>query len=429
MLLHNCGDGRRFLKQSSNRVPRSLDRFVAQITRRSAGLARLPLHISLTRAGWCYAFVVLCAFTGSVVRDSNPMLLLAGMLVSPLALSLGFALGGLRRIEVSRQLPSSVCVGERLTVELACSNQRRRLTSWAVVVEDVLRYEGPLTLRRPIPARVLFPYVPPGQTSRTTYEGLPPVRGRYRLGPIRLVTRYPLGLIRYEKTLAGETSLIVWPRIGRLTPGGLRLEERGELGIHRTERRKARLEADFYGLRDWRSGDSRRWIHWRSTARRGQVVVRQFDESRSQDLAIYVDLWQPADANAAARERIETAISLAASILIDACRRGGCRLALHLSGAESSQHQGWASQALLREMLDALSLARPRHEIELPADFTRRLAEVRPPLTALLIGTRPLELDSIFRNIAGPGVSIAGAAISRIDVGSAELDQYFVPGA
>ncbi len=383
--------------------------------------------MTLTRAGWYYAFIVICVFVGTVVRDSNPMLLLAGMLAGPLVLSLWFALRGLRRIEVRREMPAGVCVGERLVVTITCSNRRRRLSSWALVVEDVFQYQGPLAIRRPAPARVLFPYVHPGTTCRTTYEGIPPVRGRYRFGPLRVVTRYPMGLVSYEKIIDDPAVLIVWPRFGRLVPGGLQLDERGDLGIHRAERRKARMEADFYGLRDWRSGDSRRWIHWRSTARRGQIVVRQFDESRSQDLAVFVDLWQPAGDDSAAAERTETAISLAASILVETCRRGGRRLTLHVAGAESFDHQGWASQALLREMLDALSLAKSRPEMALPADFAKLLADVRPPMTAAVISTRPLDLASACHTAAGSGATVTESAIAVIDVGSPDLARYYEP--
>jgi hypothetical protein len=76
-------------------------------------------------------------------------------------------------------------------------------------------------------------------------------------------------------------------------------------------------------------------------------------------------------------------------------------------------------------MLDILSLARPRRELDLPADFTRRLAEIRPPRTALVISTHPLELAGIDHKAERPG---AGAAVTAIDVGSPELDQYFKLG-
>ncbi len=222
------------------------------ISRQVMRLVRFSRRLTLSRVGAYYLFIVLCVYTGTVVRDSNPMLLLAAMLTGPLVIGLWFVLRGLRRVEVRRELPGSICAGERLIVEVTCTNPRRRLTSWALVVEDAFQYLGPLALRRPVPARVLFPYLPPGATCRASYEGVPPLRGQYRFGPLRLVTRYPLGLWRYQKVFDQSAVLTVWPRLGQLAPGGLKLEEHGELGLHRAERRKARLEADFYGLRDWR---------------------------------------------------------------------------------------------------------------------------------------------------------------------------------
>jgi uncharacterized protein (DUF58 family) len=411
----------------------SIQRFAERWLGRGASGARravwLSRRITLSREGAYYLFMVVAIFIGAAVRDSNLMLLLGGMLAGPLVLSVWFALRGLRGIELGRELPERICAGERLVVEVSCTNRRRRLASWALVVEDALYYAGPLVVRRPTPARVLFPYVPPRETSRAVYEGLPPVRGRYRFGPLRVVTRFPLGLVRYERTFDDVANLIVWPRFGRITPGGLGLDERSELGLQRTERRQARRQADFYGLRDWRSGDSRRWIHWRSTARRGQIVVRQFDESRSQDLAVFVDLWQPPGENLAAREHVETAVSLAATVLADMCRRGGRRLALDLMAAEPFRLDGWASQSLLRGMLDALSLAQSHRAADLPAEFRERLFDVRPPWTALVISTRTVDLAAATLSARRPVSAAAASTIKSINVGSPELARIFELGA
>jgi hypothetical protein len=99
-------------------VPRHFNHVIALVSQRAGRIARLSLSVRLSRAGWYYMFVILCAFTGAVVRDSNPMLLLAGTLLGPLVLSFWFALRGLRRIELGRRLPISVCVGQPLIVEL-----------------------------------------------------------------------------------------------------------------------------------------------------------------------------------------------------------------------------------------------------------------------------------------------------------------------
>ena len=152
------------------------------------------------------------------------MLLLAGVLLGPLVLSFWFAMRGLRRMEIRAAgcLPAfaweradgRVGTGQSTSPAIGLGLDRGRRI-------PVRRASG---FARPVPARVLFPYVPPGETCRTKYEGLPPVRGRYRFGPVRVVTRFPLGLLRYEKTLERPAVLIVWPQIGRLVPEGLRLQ-------------------------------------------------------------------------------------------------------------------------------------------------------------------------------------------------------------
>ena len=79
-------------------------------------------------------------------------------------------------------------------------------------------------------------------------------------------------------------------------------------------------------------GDSRRWIHWPSTARRGQIVVRQFDVARGHDVGLFLDLLGPpggktgADAPGRPARRNEIALSLAATLVWDICRLGGCRV-------------------------------------------------------------------------------------------------------
>lgn len=93
------------------------------------------------------------------------------------------------------------------------------------------------------------------------------------------------------------------------------------------------LEADFYGLRDWRPGDSRRWIHWRTSARRGSLVVRQFEQRRSQDLALLVDLWQPTQPSEAELAHVETAVSFVATLLADACQQSGRQLMIQIAAA------------------------------------------------------------------------------------------------
>ena len=141
-------------------------------------------------------------------------------------------------------------------------------------------------------------------------------------GRCAVSTRFPLGLVRHSLLLSEQKELLVLPRLGTLHAGCLKLIREHEAGSQRMSRRGL-LEADFYGLREWRPGDSRRWIHWRTSARKGRIVVRQFEQRRSQNLALLVDLWQPADPSDEDLARVETAVSLVATLIAEACRVSG----------------------------------------------------------------------------------------------------------
>ncbi len=67
--------------------------------------------------------------------------------------------------------------------------------------------------------------------------------------------------------------------------------------------------------------------------------------------------------------------------------------------------------------------------MRLPADFCRRLAAIRPPLTAVVIGTRPLDLDAVCQAAGASPADLAGTAITQLDVSSPDLARYFEPAA
>ncbi len=156
---------------------------------------------AFTREGLQYLVIFLLVFFGALVNDVNLMLILSGMLACPLLLSHHLAKRSLRGLVVQRRLPRAVCAGDLLVVQVAIVNTRRRLGGWILAVEDTVRrlgngrankHNGPL--RRP---SVLFPYVAARQTASGDYRGRLMQRGRYRLGPMQVSTRFPFGLFRY----------------------------------------------------------------------------------------------------------------------------------------------------------------------------------------------------------------------------------------
>ena len=263
---------------------------------------------AFTREGWQYLLIFALVFGGALVNDVNLLLILGSMLAGPLLLSRHLALFTLRGLVVQRRLPRAVCAGDLLVVHLAISNTRRRVGSWILVLEEPIRrlIAGRVNKRNGLvsEASVLFPYVPARQTCKGDYRGRLAQRGRYRLGPLRLSTRFPFGLFRYSMNCGTSATLTVLPRLGRLTQSWDALRHESFAGNDRREHRPG-IDGDFYGLRPWQRGDSRRWIHWRTSARAGGVMVRQFEQPHSRDAAIVLDLWRPSapDATHAGKRR------------------------------------------------------------------------------------------------------------------------------
>jgi uncharacterized protein (DUF58 family) len=330
----------------------------------------------------------------------------------------------LSKLDFQREVPPSVCAGEPLIVDLHAACGRRRGTSWAVVVEDTLRRESSGSKgESALNPRVLFARLGPREKQSQAYQGQLVERGRYQLGPLRVRTRFPLGLVRRTETVDAPAKLLVLPRRGRLTPRWHQRNHRASLGSRGVKHRHGLAEGDFHSLRDYRPGDTRSRIHWRTSARRGELMVQQFEEQRNQDLALVLDLWRPETPGPSARDAVELAVSFAATVVSDQCRRGGGQLLLGIAGDRSTLCGGRASIALLGNLLETLALTE--------ANPTDRLSELLPQVLErmprhgeiLIVSTRGAGVEHATRLTADAYVNRSWALDARNDV----LFDYFEP--
>jgi hypothetical protein len=152
-------------------------------------------------------------------------------------------------------------------------------------------------------------------------------------------------------------------------------------------------QLEYHGLRDYRPDDSPRWIHWRTSARINQLMVKEFEQQNEQDLAILLDPWLPRNrATDQMRRHVEDAIEFTASLCVDLCRAGRRRVSLGWIGATADLRQGQASVRLLHEMLESLATMKVNHELSL-----FQLFDILPPATLreaifVIVTTRPLEI-------------------------------------
>ena len=379
--------------------------------------------------GLYYMVVLAFILGGGILRGINLLFVLAGMMLGPLLYNWRMVDNMLRRVRVRRILPEGVCAGDLLIVEFEAAGVSRRGNSSAIVVNDkIVRGTSKQRAIADDRAAVFFSVVKSGEVDVQSYQGRLMERGRYSFGPFRVSTRFPLGLVSRTVTVQQIEELIVFPRPGRLLPRWKQLSEAQLVGAGGGRSRQGLVEGDFYGLRDYRSGDSRRWIHWRTSARRNTLAVRQFEQPRSQDIVLILELWQPPRPSDDQRDNVELLISFAATVAEDLCRQGGNRLGIAIAGQELSWKHGVGSRPLLTEVMEQLALAAPDAGDRLPELLKQTLHEIPQGTRTVIASTRAVDMHdtSRFADVwDDPSLRNALREIHVLDVSSDEFHQYF----
>jgi len=417
------------LRDSTRKSPlaRGLAR-VVRLARFRERPVRQRSGTTLCVEGWYYLAVLAFVFTAATLQQMNLILVLVGMLLGPLLFSWRLVVATLGGLEVRRKLPHGVSAGDLLVVNLELANPRRRLGSWAVVVDEQISAQAGPGRGQSIRPSVFFGYTPPSTSRMGAYRGRLPHRGRYRFGPMGISTRFPFGLFLRRRQLKETDTLVVAPRLGRLARGWIARHHEDFEGAQREPRRHSRTTGDFFGVRDWRSGDSRRWIHWRSSARHGALVVRQFERHRNSDVAVVVDLWQPGAPASDDLDNVEMAVSFAATVVADLCRRGGGNLLLAVSGDRPESMGGPASVALMQGAMERLAVAETSSEDRLPALLDHALRQVRPGTQVVVVSTRENDLDDSDRFgmlWQDPARRALLRRVRTVNAGGNELAEYF----
>lgn len=394
---------------------------------RSLRLSRSQLL--MTRTGLGYFAVWLGLLLTGLHQQNNMIFLAAGMAAGPIAASFAMVFFQLRRVAIQRRLPEQIFEGEPLAIDYTVHNQRTLNAVLALEVRDQLD-----PLDRSIPGaakvnpRLVFDRVAPSSRSRVRWQAPSPVRGRYRLTSIDLITRAPFGLVERGVTCDAPGSLIVYPRIGVLKRKWSQLLRESTETRRGPRHDRTAQQQEYHGLRDYRSGDSPRWIHWRTSARVGMLMVKEFEQEHDQEIAIVLDAWRPQHrASDEQKEAVEQAIRFAATACLQTCKTAGRRLVLGWTGPTPGIRQGPASMRLLHEILEVLATMEPNRDGLLSSVF-----DVIPPAVVreafvVVISTRPVDLAEEARRSARLSQATARGLASRmvvIDVSRGDLNGY-----
>ena len=269
----------------------------AGVVERTSRTARAVCRV-VTPFGWAVLAIMVAAWvTGWQLGWREAMLLAAACLLL-IVMSLVFLIGR-ATLQVSVLLqPRRVSVGAPAAGQVSVTNVSPR-RMWPIRLE--LRVGAAV-------ARFNLPALPGGGHHDELFVIPTTRRAVVPVGPAHTVRGDPLGLMRREVAWTGVTELFVHPRIVGLDPlsSGLLRDLEGQ-----SSNAVSMSDLAFHALRDYAAGDDRRYIHWRSSARTGQLMVRQFVDTRRIHATVVVD-GRPA--SYASEEEFELALSAAGSI-------------------------------------------------------------------------------------------------------------------
>lgn len=250
----------------------------------------------------------------------QPDLLRVGLLLAALPLVCVAALLRTRhRVAGGRRLsPSRVSAMSQARVHLRVDNVSR-LSSGMLMLQDRVPYVlGP----RP---RFVLDRVEPGGHREVSYRVRSDLRGRYPLGPLQLRLTDPFGMCELNRSFGGGDTLTVVPRVEPLPPVRMAGESSG-FGESRTRAIGLAGEDDVIP-RGYRHGDDLRRVHWRSTARYGELMVRREEQPHRAHCTVLLDTRRAAYRGAGPDSAFEWAVSGAASVAVHMMERGySCRL-------------------------------------------------------------------------------------------------------
>ena len=314
------------------------------------------IRVRITREGWIYLIILAFVSAGALLRNINLLMLMTGIMIAPLFLSWRLCLAMLRNLLAVRTIPNQLFAGRPSTISWCITNRRKSIPTWQLVIQDhVANVEVPK--RRWNRVRLIVPLIKPAEASYGTYQSNFLQRGMYIAGPARISTRFPCGVIEGYFMIADRTELLVAPATGRLTASWDRRLDSHASGSQALKRQRGSQDEEFFALRHWRSGDNRRHIHWRVTAKYNHPVVKQFDSRSDRDFVLALDLWSPDPFSDGLSEPVEQALSFASTVLagLPSVVRG--KVAIAICGANLSVLSDHCSPQLCAQVWDELAVA------------------------------------------------------------------------
>jgi uncharacterized protein (DUF58 family) len=270
-------------------------------------------------SGWLLSSLALFFFVSATNTLAGWLYVISGISFALLTIAAILPERMLRDLEVQRRPINPVTVGEQLTVDLVVANTTKQ-PRILIQIQDLL----PFVMAPPVSAAI--EKIAPYSTYHWRYHPIAQRRGIYRWQTVSLRTAAPLGLFWCRRSQTVPAIVAVYPTVLPLQQCPL-IDEMGRdatVLFSRDRRAQTASEGLTRSLRPYRWGDPIRFVHWRTSARYGELRVRELETLTSeQELIICLDSamsWQP-HSDLGVDEPFEQAVVAAASLYFYAVHR------------------------------------------------------------------------------------------------------------
>lgn len=262
----------------------------------------------LSKRAFVVSLVAGLLFLAGTTAQASWLFVLAAGVLGLVAGSMFFR-HNLNQVVVERSTPRRARVGDDVRLGYIVHNSGRR----AIPLMRLDDGFGAFT-----DTGVLVERLKPGERAHVELVRTAVRRGAFSSGTVKLTCGAPFGLTTSRRTMELPTSLTVVPRWVEIRSFPI-LEPSSFPSDVLHERARTGAGEEFIGVRDYRPGDPPRSVHWRSTARAGHLVVREFEEEVASRVALVL---AGSDAGAPPDSAFETLVTAAASIGVYALQTG-----------------------------------------------------------------------------------------------------------
>ena len=241
---------------------------------------------ALTRRGTGFLLAALVAFVLAPILSAPALLYATGLLLGLVLLAGLFVAAGHSRVRVERSIsPQIIDPGQSVRASLVVTNTSSvpcPEAAWTDRLPYVVAGEASGVL----PA--LGPVRAPDSAVSTTYTVSSSTRGAHPIGPVGIRVMDPFGLVERHREVGEAHELTVLPRRYDLPP--IRPSGSDEDGATRPAPQQVGLGEDDIIARSYLPGDALKRLHWKATARRGELMVRQEEQQMNPRAAVVIDL-------------------------------------------------------------------------------------------------------------------------------------------